>query len=66
MTDESCDYSKTEEVRCTTALGFRTNYLQNFAPTTVFVGKFDWVVTDVGDTVERVWLLLLFGWSQNM
>ena len=33
--DESSDYSKIEEVRCTAVLGFRTNYLKNFAPTTV-------------------------------
>jgi len=33
--DESYSYSEMKEVRCTTVLGFRTNYLTNFAPTTV-------------------------------
>ena len=29
------------------------------------VGKFDWLVTDVGDTVERVCLLLLLGGART-
>ena len=33
--DDSSDYSRIEEVRLTTLLGFRTNYLMNFAPSTV-------------------------------